>query len=519
MGSDALPHILLIVTDQFRLDAFSPKTTPNLYDLSQRSTVFANAFASTPTCTPSRSALLTGKSPWNHGMLGYGSYVNCEQYPTTLPMVLDGIGYSTVEVGKNHFGTRKGGGSEQNFISHGYQNMTLYEGLPGIPDDYDVYFESVHPGFDPLESTCNLGWNDWKGCPYFFEEEDHPTTWTTREAIHAIETHDFEDQTNPLMLKVSYHRPHSPYDPPKRLFDKHISQKHRPEYARNIDHGSWDQRFLNKTEMPSDAWRGDPGDRDARTSRAAYLANVELIDEGIGSMLDALKYRGIMEDFFIVWATDHGDMNGDHFLWRKGYPYEASSHVNMMMKLPRQEAGVESQALVENRDVAPTIYQLIGVLDSVQALDPLMDGISLLPILNQSSNTNGVRNRLGLEHNQVYDPEIHWNAIVGYLNGKLYKYIYFARNGREQLFCLTDDPGERLDLGAQRDGLEHSPLLAFWRNALIRQFQKEKRGEEWITANGTLVVRRKPITFGPNYPCLSSFVQDADRFQMPVSML
>ena len=503
-GDVSLPHILLIVTDQFRHDAFSPHFTPNLYKLSQRSTVFANAYASTPTCTPSRSALLTGKSPWNHGMLGYGTYANCEEYPTTLPSVLDGIGYATVEVGKNHFGTRKEAGSaEEHFISHGYKNMTLYEGLSEIPDDYDTYFESVHPGVNPLK-TCNIGWNDWKGCPYFFEEEVHPTSWTTREALSAIGSHNFADQSSPLMLKVSYHRPHSPYDPPKRFFDKHISRKHQPQYSRNIDHKSWGQRYLNKTEMPSDAWHGDPGDDDARTSRAAYFANVELIDEGIGDILHTLESLDVLNEFFIVWTTDHGDMNGDHFLWRKGYPYESSSHINLFVKLPHQSNGVVSQALVENRDIAPTIYQLTGTLESVQKLDPLIDGKSLLPILNQSDSTSGVRHRLDVEHNVVYDPDIHWNAIVGYLRGKIYKYVYFASDGREQLFCLTDDPSERQDLAAHTANPHFPSLLALWRKALIRQFQEEKRGEEWITPKGTLVVGRKSINFGPNYPCLSS---------------
>ena len=501
-----LPHILLIVTDQFRHDAFSFQFTPNLYNLSTMSTVFDNAYASTPTCTPSRSALLTGKSSWNHGMLGYASFVDCEKYRTTLPMVLDGIGYDTVEVGKNHFGTRSNGSDDdaREFITHGYSNVTLYEGLSEIPDDYDQYFESLHPGVDPL-ATCNLGWNDWKACPYAFAEMDHPTSWTTREALRAIDSHEFDDPTGgPLMLKVSYHRPHSPYDPPKRLFDKHMSRKHRPEYGRNVDSTSWDQRYLNKTEMSHDAWHGDPGDDEARTSRAAYLANVELVDEGIGQILDSLGDRGVLEEFFIIWTSDHGDMNGDHYLWRKGYPYEASSHINMMMKLPHQKEGTVSQALVENRDIAPTIYEICKVLDRTKNLDPLMDGISLLPLLNQSSRISGVRNRLDLEHNQVYDADIHWNAIVGYLNGKLYKYIFFATDGREQLFCITDDPDERHDMAAQTGGgrsYHSSSLLALWRKALIRQFQNENRGAEWVTSNGTLVIGRRPMTFGPNYPC------------------
>ena len=435
-------------------------------------------------------------------MLGYGRAVDCESYPTTLPSVLaEYLGYKTIAVGKNHFGIRKfsNGTDSGEFITHGYQRMSLYDGLTEIPDDYDKYFDSVHPGVDPL-STCNLGWNDWRACPYEFDEYDHPTSWTTRRAVDEIESYDF-DTTNsspPMMLKVSYHRPHSPYDPPKRLFDKHMSRRHGSKYARNVNNDGWDKEYLNTTEMPPDAWHGDPGDPEARKSRAAYLANVELVDEGVGLILDALDRRGVLLDnVFIAWVSDHSDMLGDHNLWRKGYPYEAASHVNMMMKLPGQREGIESDAIVEIRDVAPTIYDLLGALDYVTKIDPLINGKSLVPVL--TSKIKGVRNRLDLEHNTVYDERIHWNAIVGYLGGKLYKYIFFALNGREMLFCLSDDRKERYDLAIE---VKYKAVLELWRKAMIRQFQEEGRGIEWVSDDGTtLVVGRKGMTYGSNYPC------------------
>ena len=121
------PHILLIVTDQFRSDSWSPVITPNLYNLSTAtgSTSFTNAYASTPTCTPSRAALLTGKSPWAHGMLGYSQDVNCQKYPTTMPEVLNSVGYESFVVGKDHFGVDPSSGD---FITQGYKNFQLYDG-------------------------------------------------------------------------------------------------------------------------------------------------------------------------------------------------------------------------------------------------------------------------------------------------------------------------------------------------------------------------------------------------------
>ena len=85
-------------------------------------------------------------------------------------------------------------------------------------------------------------------------------------------------------------------------------------------------------------WHGDSGVEEARNSRAAYLANVEFVDEGIGQVLEWLEKSDLMDDFVVVWVSDHGDMNGDHNLWRKGYPWQESLHIPFVMKLPKQAA-------------------------------------------------------------------------------------------------------------------------------------------------------------------------------------
>jgi arylsulfatase A-like enzyme len=203
----------------------------------------------------------------------------------------------------------------------------------------------------------------------------------------------------------------------------------------------------------------------------------------------------------VAWVTDHGDMNGDHNLWRKGYPYEGAAHVRMLMKLPGQTEGKVSNAIVELRDVAPTLYDLLGTLQGIQARDPLINGQSLMPILQGEATK--VREVLDLEHSKVYDDRMHWNALIGYDgNHELYKYIYFAR-GKEQLFCLSNDPNEHNDLS------EDIAKVEYWRRLLVKQFQDEERGEEWVVSNGNLVANRAPIQFGPNFPCTTPTIPDA----------
>jgi len=496
----SLPHILLIVTDQFRYDAVSPIITPNLHSFEQTngSTTFHRAYTSTPTCTPARAALLTGKSPWAHGLLGYAPYTNCTQYPTTLPRVLrDQAGYRTITVGKNHFGPIK--------HIHGYQNETLYEGLSYM-DDYNEWFNERMPNMDPT-ATCHLDWNDWPACPYSFDEYMHPTAWTTRKALSTLEDYfdDDNNQTAPLLLKVSYHRPHSPYDPPRRIFNQYLkggNKSHVPQLERFANKSSWDRRYKH-FRMKRSAWAGDPGVQAARHTRAGYLASVEYVDENIGQLFDYLHSKDLWDDFFIVWASDHGDQNGDHYLWRKGYPWESNARVRVVMN-PHQSSRSpprQSQAIVELRDIAPTLYDVTGVLQDVQAQDPLMDGESLLPILTGQQSL--VREWVDLEHAMVYIRTIQWNALIGYLEYghekqcDLWKYIFNGYDASEQLFCLVNDPNETYDLAPLP---EYSYILSTWRERLVVQFNKEGRGQDWVHDN-QLQSRYDKILYGDNFPC------------------
>ena len=75
------PHIILIMTDQQRADAIGcmgndAVISPNLDALAAEGTLFMNGYSSCPSSTPARAGLLTGLSPWHHGLLGYGKRIS-----------------------------------------------------------------------------------------------------------------------------------------------------------------------------------------------------------------------------------------------------------------------------------------------------------------------------------------------------------------------------------------------------------------------------------------------------------
>src|SRR4029078_10327477 len=100
------PNILFLMADQFRADCLGSSGnrvihTPNLDRLAREGARFDRAYTSTPSCTPARSALLTGLSAWHHGMIGMGQMA--ERYRRELPAMLHDAAYTTLGIGKMHF--------------------------------------------------------------------------------------------------------------------------------------------------------------------------------------------------------------------------------------------------------------------------------------------------------------------------------------------------------------------------------------------------------------------------------
>src|SRR6056297_3511388 len=159
MAKNGKPHIVMIMTDQHRGDALGCRgntvvKTPHLDELAKEGVLFENAYTTTPSCTPARSGLLTGLSPWHHGMLGYGQVA--ENYNYELPRMIRRAGYYTFGIGKMHWHPQK--------TLHGFHGTLVDESgrreTPGFISDYHQWFENEAPGKDPNET--GIGWNENK---------------------------------------------------------------------------------------------------------------------------------------------------------------------------------------------------------------------------------------------------------------------------------------------------------------------------------------------------------------------
>ncbi|MHC4364044.1 MAG: arylsulfatase [Planctomycetota bacterium] len=475
---DGRPNILYLMTDQQRGDCMgcagnSVIRTPNLDAIGKEGVVFANAYTSTPSCTPARSALLTGLSPWHHGMLGYGRVAR--RYDFELGYALREAGYYTFAIGKMHWHP------ERNF--HGLHGALLYEArraeTPGFVSDYHKWFKEQAPGLDAY--ATGLGSNDYRARVYALAEELHPTYWTGRMAVNFIERY---ERRQPFLLKVSFHRPHSPYDPPRRFMEMYCEDDMPEPYI-----GGWTEKFAAHEEPTKfNLWHGDLGLEQVRRSRRGYYGAVSFVDEQIGHIVAALKKRGMYDNTLVVFLSDHGDMLGDHHHWRKTYAYEGSAKIPMLLRWPKgmgqEEArGTAISEPVELRDILPTFLDAAG-----EEIPERLDGMSLLRLVRPQEKR--WRRFIDLEHDVCYSVENHWNALT---DGE-YKYIYHAYDGGEQLFNLKEDPGEIRDLAQEANYRE---LLKAWRNRMVEHFGE--RGERFV-CNGRLVPRPRSMLYSPFYP-------------------
>ncbi|MHA1732716.1 MAG: arylsulfatase [Promethearchaeota archaeon] len=479
------PHILLLVTDQQRGDALgcagNPVVkTPNVDALARDGVVFTRAYSSTPSCTPARSGLLTGLAPWNHGMLGYGR--GAAEYEFEMPRMLRNAGYYTFGVGKMHWNPQRN--------LHGFHGTLLDESgrveSAGFVSDYRAWFHEVAPDLDP--DATGIGWNENTFGDYALPEWLHPTSWTGRTAVSKIEDH---DPSRPLFLKVSFARPHSPYDAPSR-FARLYDWKDAPAPVV----GSWASRFAAVEKRPSPAF-GDFGEEFAKRARRHYYANITFIDEQVGAILGALKSKGMYDETLVLFTSDHGDMLGDHHHWRKAYPYEGSARIPMLLKWPAGTdvivpRGSSLDHLVELRDVLPTFLDAAGL-----GVPAGMDGSSLLGLLG--GGRPRWRTHLHLEHSTTY----HWhNSWVAATDGD-FKYVFFRPTGEEQLFDLRGDPGETTDLAGDPNFGDR--LVALRGNLLEHLLE---RGPSWVSA-GRIVRTTRVELYSPNFPDWTSRVVEA----------
>ena len=403
--------------------------TPNMERLAALGATFENACCNSPLCMPSRMSFMTGRfihhqDTWDNA---------CPLRPDALTWahLLRSVGHEVLLAGKQHFC-----GPDR---LHGFEQQLAR----------DLHAELAHPIFDwaqgviPARQPWSAPAAAGPGRTLEIEVDDlveqRALAWLREPARRE----------RPWALNVSFIAPHFPFVVPQRFWDLypleaidlprippgHLETQH-PVYQRL-------RRMFGLVDFPETL---------LRRARAGYYGLISYLDEKLGRLLDALEESGQLEDTVIVHLSDHGEMNGEHGLWRKSVFYEASVRVPLQIAWPGQlPAGARIPQVVSLVDVVATLLDIAGV----EPPAPL-DGDSLLPLLRG--------------HDAAWKDE----AFAEYCGHGVLRPMAMLRRGRHKLnFSLGDapelydlqaDPGEFHNLAGQP---QHAPTLAALQNRLL----------------------------------------------------
>jgi len=217
--------------------------------------------------------------------------------------------------------------------------------------------------------------------------------------------------------------------------------------------------------LDPNAWQGYLPPHLQRRAQIGYYACITHIDQQIGRLVEELHRARVANNTFFLMTSDHGEMLGDHHLWRKSYAYEGSARVPFVLRFPRGweiPAAQVSDRVVGLQDVMPTVLDAAGV-----EVPETVEGRSVLPVLQESAAD--WRPYLHGEHAECYHP----NNAMQYLTDGREKYVWFPPTGQEQLFDLTADPQELDDLAADP---ANQTQLKVWRDRMIRQLAGRPEG-------------------------------------------
>jgi len=238
----------------------------------------------------------------------------------------------------------------------------------------------------------------------------------------------------PLLLKTSFLQPHYPFQTDKERFDYYHERV--PIYS--DEPCGHPVLSMSQIEQPVNVT-----DDEIRRATATYYGMIDAIDTHYGRILHALESSGQdLDDWIIIYLSDHGEMLGEHGIWEKARFYEASVRVPLIIRWPKHFSG--GKIVNENVnlcDLFATLCDMAGL-----PVQPNLDSRSLVPLMEGHATnwSNETVSHIKRHHRN------HVMIKQGYL-----KYQYYGEDIPEILFDLEQDPGEITDFSTKPAYSEH----------------------------------------------------------------
>lgn len=438
------PNVLILMSDEHRFDiaGFAGNKiarTPILDQLAKDAVVFDNAYTPSPVCIPARQCMAAGQYPKTCKVESYGEDLS-PNYPTFARQFSEHQ-YKTVAAGKLHH--------------MGIDQMQGWEFRLAGDTEVSVnnYLRQSNKNPNVANKLKNgIKWNDQKEIlragpgKSSYARRDCLTIQGTKDFIYEHFVDSFYDRSEPdtpLMLYVGLLNPHYPYIAEQELFDYYLN---RVELYENITPS--EHPFLGRcANCPPLRIGDDVTERDVRRAMAAYYANIETIDRQFGQVIAELEAAGqSLDDWIVVYTSDHGEMLGEHSIWEKQRFYEGSARIPFFIRYPRKFKPSRRNQNVNLIDLYATLCDLCEI--------PKPDNLesrSLVGLLEGNDETwqNETLSQWGGKHLMIK-------------NGHM-KYHWYGDTQTELLFDLEADPQENKDVA-------QVPELKIW----IEEFRKKR---------------------------------------------
>jgi len=357
LAADPRPNVLIIQTDEHNFRtlgcyrALLPREqafpwgdnvkvdTPHLDALAGRGAICTRFYATSPVCTPSRAALMTGLYPQNTGSIS--NDLPMLDRMETFASVLEHEGYRTGYAGKWHLdGDAKPGWAPARKF--------------GFTDNRHMFNRGHWKKLGEDASGPKVLSVNTRGEPDYGIEGADATSFTTDYLTDRAIEFVRGARDRPFCYMLSLPDPHGPNTvraPYDTMFDPAVFKQ--PASAQS-----------KGEKLPSFAQVLQ--DRFNQRQMALYFGMVKCIDDNVGRLVETLRETGQLERTILVFTSDHGDMCGEHGRHNKGIPCEGSARVPFLIAAPGLiPPGTVLHEALGTVDFKPTLLGLLGLKTEV----------------------------------------------------------------------------------------------------------------------------------------------------------
>ena len=455
------PNVLMISIDDLNnwiepLGGHPQAQTPNLQQFADKSVNFTNAYCASPSCCPSRTALMTGTHPHVTGV-----YENRQIWrhvlpnELTLPEYFKQAGYWTAGAGKIYHNNMPDPKSWNEYYPSKIKHMPDYYLPEYDSNSKSKYFKKMDNEIredNPKGITFNMPVFEKMYVAFDFEPLPFKTEQTgDYSSVKWISDQFGRDHDKPFFLACGIYRPHLPWYVPQEFFDKFpLDQIQLPNIYKDDLHdlpelakGTAQRGNYHKNVVKAGLWK---------KAVQGYLASICYADHLVGQLLKSLEESKYADNTIVVIYSDHGWQLGEKEHWRKFALWENVINSVCMIKVPKNITGFSD---IKNGSSCNKNISLVDIFPTLTELCRLpqkngITGKSLVPLLS--------------------NPDKEWSRpVITALNDNHYSVIqdqwhYINYDGtEEELYNLNEDPNEWYNLAADESLKEIKQKL----NALI----------------------------------------------------